>query len=274
MRAIFVLLLVLPVFSFTPVTIPWQELEKGLKYASIEAPVKSSHGDSNIDILKIDPAYFKFHLLCAGEKKTDSKTADRWCEEYKMIAGVNASMFRLEGDFKQSTGYMKNNKYLNNGTLNASYKNVFAFNPQKAGDLKVQRAHIVDLSCETWNDVKEKYAGFSQSLRMLDCNGNNTWQLQQKKWSMVVLGEDKEGNILFIFVRSPYRVHDYINILKGLPLQLTRLMYLEGGPEASFYINHPKLKLGKAGSYETGFNENDNNKVFWDIPNMIAISKL
>ena len=109
---------------------------------------------------------------------------------------------------------------------------------------------------------------------MIDCSGNNTWQLQQKKWSMVLLGEDKGGNILFIFVRSPYRVHDYITMLKEMPLKLTRLMYLEGGPEASFYINHPKLKLSKAGSYETGFNENDDNKVFWDIPNMIAISKL
>ncbi len=50
-------------------------------------------------------------------------------------------------------------------------------------------------------------------------------------------------------------------------------MYLEGGPEASLYIHHPNLSLEKSGSYETGFNENDNNKVFWDIPNMITISR-
>lgn len=271
MKIAFISFIILISLSFTPSAISWQELEKGLYYASIDAPVKSSYADSKIDVLKIDPAYFKFNLLCAGEKKSNSKTADQWCDEYKMIAGVNASMFKLEGDFKQSTGYMKNNKYANNNVLNASYKNIFAFNVK---DSSLPSAHIIDLSCENWSVQKNNYSSFSQSLRMIDCSGNNTWQLQQKKWSMVLLGEDKGGNILFIFVRSPYRVHDYITMLKEMPLKLTRLMYLEGGPEASFYINHPKLKLSKAGSYETGFNENDDNKVFWDIPNMIAISKL
>ncbi len=259
-----------PVFSFTFSPVNWQELEKGLSYASIDSPVKSSHSDSKIEVLKIDPAYFSFHLLCAGEKKSNSKKADEWCKEYKMIAGVNASMFKLDGNFNQSTGYLKNKNYTNNGILNNAYKNNFAFN---TNDTAASAPHIVDLSCENWSAVKNKYTSFSQSLRMLDCDARNTGQPQQKKWSMVLLGEDKNHHILFIFVRSPYTVHAYINILNSLPLQLTRLMYLEGGPEASFYLNHPKLKKECAGSYETGFNENDNNKTFWDIPNMITIRK-
>ena len=90
---------------------------------------------------------------------------------------------------------------------------------------------------------------------------------------MVLLGEDVKGRILFIFVRSPYRVSDFISIVSGMSLQLTRLMYLEGGPEASFCLNHPTLSVSKMGSYETGFNENDNNTVFWDIPNVIGIKR-
>lgn len=108
---------------------------------------------------------------------------------------------------------------------------------------------------------------------MINCEGENTWQQDQKKWSMVLLGEDKNQNILFIFVRSPYRVHDFINHLKNLNIGINRLMYLEGGPEASFYVNHPKMKVQKMGSYETGFNENDNNKEYWQIPNVIGIKR-
>ena len=50
-------------------------------------------------------------------------------------------------------------------------------------------------------------------------------------------------------------------------------MYLEGGPEASFYLSHNELMIEKMGSYETGFNENDDNNEFWQIPNVIGITK-
>jgi hypothetical protein len=257
-------------FSFQNSSISWVELETGLQYALIDAPVKSTLADSKIDVLKINPRYFKFQLLSAGEKKTDAKTAKQWCESYKVIAGINASMFKLENDFKQSTGYMKNYAYVNNSILNGSYKNIFAFN---AKDSSSPAAHIIDISCEDWNTLKNKYNSFSQSIRMLDCSAQNTWQQQQKKWSMILLGEDTEGNILFIFTRSPYQVYAFINILSSLDLKLKRLMYLEGGPESSFYLNHPKMNVEKFGSYETGFNENDTNQQYWAIPNMIAITR-
>jgi hypothetical protein len=50
-------------------------------------------------------------------------------------------------------------------------------------------------------------------------------------------------------------------------------MYLEGGPEASFYLNHPKKQVARMGSYETDFMEDDNNHRFWQIPNVIGIER-
>jgi len=50
-------------------------------------------------------------------------------------------------------------------------------------------------------------------------------------------------------------------------------MYLEGGPEASFYLNAFGKKVTKYGSYETGFNERDTNDTYWDIPNVLGIKK-
>ena len=90
---------------------------------------------------------------------------------------------------------------------------------------------------------------------------------------MAVLGQDKSGNILFIHCRSPYPVHDFIDILLKLPLDLYNAMYLEGGPEASFYLDHKGLHVERMGSYETGFTEHDANNRYWEIPNMIGIKK-
>jgi len=271
MYRILILIAIILSASFSPPSnIQWTELERGLNYASVLSPVKSSIADSKIDILKIDPAYFKFDLVCAGQKKSANKTAKQWADENKLIACINSSMFKTEGDYNISMGYMKNGTYVNNPNPNPSYKNIFAFN---SSDTSLPQAHIIDLSCEDWPVKKKQYNSFSQSIRMMDCTGKNIWQLQEKKWSMVLLGEDKEGNILFIFVRSPYRVHDFIDILHQLPLSLVRLMYLEGGPESSLYVNHSKLKLEKFGSYETNFTENDNNDRFWEIPNVIGIRR-
>ena len=256
--------------TFQDGKVEWQELEKGLNYASIPLKMKSSVGNSKVDILKIDPLFFKFELIAAGEQKKDSKKADEWCKEKDLLAVVNAGMFKLEGDYKTCTGYMKNYSYVNNPTLNNKYRNVLAFN---AKDATVPAVQIIDLSCQDWGVLKNKYNSFSQGLRMIDCNNVNSWQLQQKKWSMVLVGEDKEGKILFIFVRSPYRVHDFVNQLMALPINIKRLMYLEGGPEASFCLKHPSLNLDKCGSYETGFNENDTNNQFWNIPNLIGIKR-
>lgn len=245
----------------------WQELEKGLSYLSFTSPVSSSHGNGQIDVLRIDPRYFRFELLCAAEKHTWNRTMPEWVSEFGLVAGVNAGMFKID---QTSTGYMKNFDYVNNPVLAPAYQTVFACN---ALDSAQRDARLIDLSCERWEVQRHHYNTFSQCIRMMDCNGRNVWKMSEKKWSMVVLGEDHQGNLLFIFVRSPFRVAEYIDILKNLPLDLKSLMCLEGGPESSFCLNHPNLRLEKMGSYETGFFESDDNDRFWEIPNVIGIRR-
>ncbi len=84
---------------------------------------------------------------------------------------------------------------------------------------------------------------------------------------------DKPGRLLFIFTRSPYRVHHFINMLLKLPLEIYNMMYLEGGPETTLYLSSGASTIKKYGSYETGFNENDNNHEFWPVPNVIGVTR-
>ena len=251
-------------------SIVWKNLEIGLDYAIVDASAKSTHADSKIDVLRINPAYFSFELECMEQKKSGNKKIDQICKDNNLIAAINAGMFKLEGNFQTCTGYMKNGTYTNNATLNPSYKNVFAFNSK---DTSKKSAALIDITCQDWATAKNNYTSFSQGIRMVNCEGKATWQASEKKWSMVLLGEDTSGNILFIFCRSPYKVLDFTNMLLQSELKIKRLMYLEGGPEASFYVNHSNASIQKMGSYETGFNENNNNGVYWEIPNVIGIKR-
>ena len=248
--------------------ISWSEVDDGLYYGEFKADVKTDFADSVVSVLKIDPAKYNFHLLSSKEDKSDNKTADEWAKDNGLLAVINAGMFIRE-DHKTNCGFMKNFDFINNSVLTKD-NTVTAFNRK---DKSVPEFQIIDLQDQDWDVLKEKYNSFTQSIRMISSNQNNVWTVQEKYWSVVTIGKDKDGNALFIFCRSPYRMHDFVNIILKAPLNIYNMMYLEGGPEASFYVNHNGFVIGKMGSYETGFNENDSNVVFWEIPNVIGITK-
>lgn len=254
-------------FKFSEGDITWEKIDEGLYYAAYDAPMKSKFGDSKINILKIAPSLYNLNLLTAQENDGKTRTAKDWLDQKKQIAVINAGMYMT--DHSTNVGYMKNFDVINNGRVSRD-NTIVAFNRKNDS---VPEFQIIDLKCQNWEQLKTQYNSFTQSIRMMDCNQKNKWSQQNKMWSMVVIGKDKKGNVLFIFVRSPYSVHNFINILSNSSLDLYNLMYLEGGPEASFYLNHNGTKVERMGSYETGFNENDKNNDFWDIPNVIGISK-
>lgn len=254
-------------YKNSSIDISWKKIDEGLYLADYLSTQKSFVGDSKITILKIDPFKYNFNLFSAKKKGENVRTAQVWADHKKQIAVINAGMY--QGDYATNVGYMKNHDFINNGNFNND-NTITAFNRK---DESVPEIQIIDLKCQNWEELKDKYDSFTQSIRMIDCYQKNRWSRQDKKWSMVVIGMDKEGNALFIFTRSPYSVHDFINILLGSSLDLYNAMYLEGGPEASFYLNHEGISVEKMGSYETGFNLNDDNNEFWRIPNIIGITK-
>ena len=213
---ILIVLICISTTSFKQQSIVWKNLEAGLDYASFAAPTKSSHGDSNIDVLKINPANFSFDLVCMGQKKTGNKKIDQIAKENNLVAAINAGMFKLEGNFQTCTGYMKNGTYTNNPALNPSYKNIFSFNSK---DTSKRSATLLDISCQDWTTAKSNYTSFSQGIRMVNCEGKATWQASEKKWSMVLLGEDATGNISTIscssrFLNATPSRHCFVDVIR------------------------------------------------------------
>lgn len=245
----------------------WQNLTQGLDLAIVDAPIKSSIGDSKIRIVRINPKYFDFKLLAINELKTEEmRTAKKYCEDFNLLGAINTSMFSHN---MASVGYMKNYQHLNNGKLNKD-KCVIAFNPK---DEISPAFKIIDLGCDDWEVEKDKYHSYIQNIRMIDCQQHIKWSKQEKYWSTACIGIDGKGNALFIHSRSPYRVNDLARMLLQLPIGLKRCCYLEGGPESTLYVKHGTTEINSFGSYETGFNEDDLNNSQWQIPNVIGFKR-
>lgn len=245
-------------------------LEEGLEYIEFDASIRSSIGDSKISILKISPHLFSFELITASENSDSCYKINDWVDNRGYIAGINAGMFDLLSN--ENIGFMKNYNHFNNDSVNPNYGAIAAFNQI---DTIVSPFQIIDINCQDWEQMSKKYNTYVQAMRMTDCNATPIpWNVQKDmKSSIVALGADLEGNALFIFVRSPYSANDFISNILALPLNLKNMMYLEGGALSALYINHPKLKTLKLGSYETDIFEDYDNPRAFEIPNVIAIKR-
>lgn len=251
-------------------TLPkWHELQKGLSYWEPDAPEKSIVNDSKIFILKADPLFCNFRMLCSSEHRKLNRTAAIWAKDFGVNVVVNAGMFNMANK-RTNKGYLKNYSHVNNSHLNDNYNVMMAMNPKSKSGVSMI---IYDMTCGNWNSIRRDYDTFCQGMRMIDCNGNRmAWDKRPgQSCSMVIGATDKEGFLYFIFTRSPYTHQKMIGFLIELIPDIRTTVYLEGGPEASLYIQTADTIISKIGSYVSKTYANDNNDHFWKIPNVIGI---
>jgi hypothetical protein len=246
----------------------WQQLHKGLELGIFPAPIAAANGDSLVRVLRIDPEYYQLKLLNAsGIENGKPLTPKQWCQQNGLVAGINPSMYQT--DYKTSVSLMRTKIHTNNPRLSKDMT-ILAFDRQDAG---VPPVKMIDRQCEDFQSWKQKYGTLVQSIRMISCTGKNVWKPQARRWSTSAIGIDKQNKVLFIHVRALYSTYDLINILKKLPLNISRAMYTEGGPQAQLYINTGNQELELTGSYETGSNDASKGAISWPLPNVLGIIK-
>jgi hypothetical protein len=245
----------------------WQKIGAGLQLGSFLSPQPAKVGDSLIRILRIDPKYYTFRLLNASAIKNGVPlTPKQWCQKNGLLAAINPSMY--QANYKTSVSLMRTKTHINNPRLSKDMA-ILAFDRQIPD---VPPVKIIDRQCEDFEFWKNKYGTLIQSIRMISCHGKNVWKQQLHKWSTAAIGVDHQGNVLFIHVRSLYSTHDLINILKRLPINISRAMYAEGGPQAQLYINTGNKEHNFVGSYEISSNQIDNRDISWPVPNVVGLS--
>lgn len=249
--------------------IRWEELAPGILYAELDAPEKSVVNDSKLTILKLDVNKLDFRFLTASENGNKPRTAPDWAKEFDMNIVVNAGMYNYNKT-QSNKGYMKNYNHYNNENKSDYYNAIMAINPINKSEANFE---IIDITCRSWEIVKNQFHSLCQGMRMISCNGEEMafTKRPNQSCSMIVMSTDILGNIYIVFTRSPYTHQKMISFLKGLPMDLRTTVYLEGGVESSLYINTADTTIAKFGSYVSNTRANDKNDHFWKIPNTIGI---
>jgi hypothetical protein len=247
-------------------SINWKKLEKGLYWKTIISKIDNKI--VNINILKINPNYFSFHLFMASQKKHSPLSLKKWAKKYKLLITVNASMYLPDG--LKSTGYMKNYRHYNNSKINKKFGSFIVFNPKKYHKRKTDIS-IIDKSIYNWKKKLNNYYTVIQNYRIIVSDNKIVWKKDKKKSSIITFCTDKNDKILIAFCPDKVSTFSFAKKILSLPLRVRNMTYLEGGHEASLYILHEKLKINTYGKLFS----NKSIRLHFEskLPNIIGIRK-
>ena len=242
----------------------WRTLEPGLEFGVFRSPHYGQSSGATVNVLRIDPKRFELCLFNAAHPEQGGLlTAKGWAQKENLLAVINAAMY--QADYRTSVSHMKTSKYTNNARISKD-KTILLFEPLQ-NDIPPVR--LVDAQCDDFEQIKPLYGSAVQSIRMLSCEGKNVWQESEKRWSIVSVGIDKTGNLLFIQCTAPHSVHEFVNVLRKLPIALDRAMYMEGGSPSQMYIGTEKEKLEFIGDFSSG----GKPTAAAELPNVIGIRR-
>ncbi|HTT71524.1 MAG TPA: phosphodiester glycosidase family protein [Anaeromyxobacteraceae bacterium] len=244
-----------------PVASGFTALEPGLDLGLFPGPA-SAPGDGQVWVARIDPARFELRLLNASAGDARPHTVREWALAAGAVAGINAGMFQTDG--LTSLGLMRSRAHQNNPRLSGRLKAVLAFDPLRPG---LPRVQILDGACGELDPFPTAYGTLIQSIRMVSCDRKNVWAPEARRFSAAAIGLDGAGRALFIHARSPYKVHDLIDALLALPLDLRRALYVEGGPEAQLYVHSGEREVERLGAIE---GQTEERGLAWEVPNVVV----
>jgi hypothetical protein len=240
----------------------WRTLEPGLELGLFDGPPAGEEARP-IAVVRIDPARFELKLLNASAPGEGAlRTARAWAERAGASAAINASMY--QEDYRTSVSLMRTRHHVNQRRVSKD-RSVLAFDPIARGASPVR---IIDRDCDDLERAAQTYGTLVQSIRLVSCDRKNVWAPSPRRFSAAAIGVDAKGRVLFIHARTPWPVHELVNALLALPIELRQAMYVEGGPEAQLFVRGG----GRQHEWVGGFEHvpQAENRDAWPVPNVVA----
>lgn len=228
-----------------------------------EVPV----GDRVITIVRVPLDRYRLRIL-TEEHDGPRRSVPRWVQEANLAGAINAGMFLPNG---RSVGHMIRDGEVVSRRRVGRYRGVVGFGPRRGG---LPALTVSGPDCgQTVDALAARYENVLQALPMVNCRGEARVWATRKRYSAAGFGVDTSGRAVFVHVRTPYRMTVLDRMLADDALGIRSMIYMEGGPEASLVVRDGDVRVSELGSYETDFNENDDNRRFWEVPNVIGFAR-
>jgi hypothetical protein len=256
-----------------PCPVPHAALGPGLEIERwvLDVPTATPTAPPCVDVVRADATRFTLKVLSTHNEITDAVPPDKrgrdamgWLSAFHLSAVTNAGMFHESGEpvgLIVADGAARSND-------NAKMSGYLAWDPIDASDPPVT---LAGRDCPDFDlaKLRARYHSIVQSYRLLGCDGGALPWKDPKQYSAAAIGLDRARRIVFLHARAAVTMAELSKELASH--DLVGALFLEGGPEASLVAKGSEGELAVVGSYETNFVENDENKSFWWLPNVIAL---
>jgi len=248
----------------------WEVLEPGLELGRFHLCDQPASEPPSLIVARASSERFALRLVAASAIEGGTpRPARDWALERGLAVATNAGMYRE--DYVRHVGLMIDGEHVNNPVEVRDFRSVLAFRPRTPSDPPFVLADLDETSVD---ELRERYDALVQNLRMIDASGRNVWEQNDRRTATAALGVDGRGRLLFLFNRSPRSVHDLVDCMLELPLDLRRAQYLEGGPEAALYVRAGGRTLEFLGSWSPASGETAGSDLAWPIPNVLGLERI
>ena len=183
-------------------------------------------------LVRINPAVYEF-VLCMASEKGESLSFKDWALEHNLHVAINASMYLP--DEKTSTGYMQSATHSNNERIGSRLGAFFVAEPF---DLENSpRVAIIEKGDSEWEKRIQEYRIRVQNFRLLGRDGTVPWKKNKKPGSIAAIGQEDNGNIVFMVSVLPLTVPEFARIARLLVPRLANAMYVEGSVKVGMYLH-------------------------------------
>lgn len=249
---LFFVLGVLPCRAFAQ----WTAVGDGLEIFTVGALVA----------VKADPNLYEIVVLSAKVEGKGPQPADKWAHLYDLVLVVNAGMFT--NDYSP-IGFLRAGGREVTRRWRKSYGAALLAGPTKP---EMPQAMIADIACEGPLElVSRPYLNVVQGMRMLTCHLENTFMREKRSACRLALGIDSDGRLLFLFHLAPVTGRDFVSRIRMVFPQISRVMYLEGGSEASLYLRSHSGDIRLSGVCGVLCSLFSGKGLFVPIPNVIGL---
>ena len=203
----------------------WRNLAPGMEVCQISANTPSGSGSPNLQVLRIDPARYRFQVLY---DPPNNFTAATWREESRALLVCNIGQYDKN---LHSLGLLVKDGIVYS-PLVANQQGLFL---AETDDPSLPPARILDMRYSAFDEKHNPYLQAAQSLMLLDRYGQIRVRQSNRLAHRTLLGQDDNGNIIIMISEGRHTLWELAQYLSGVGW-LRELMCMDGGSEAQLAI--------------------------------------
>lgn len=212
-------------------SIVWEQLADGLA-VSVWKPGASCPTVPTMLVIDVDPEIARFSVhYYAHEQLSHPVTIEDWRKRTGHHVLFNAGLFRE--NFAYLGLLYKDGRSLGS-RRHGIWQGLFVAEPATAG---MQKARVVDLSLESFDEKQPPYQEAAQALMLLDHNRKIRVRQSGKHAHQTIVAETDKGHILIFKSRNLTTLYDVARCLRDTMPAVRQAMAMDGGSSSDVLVS-------------------------------------